>query len=113
MGFLKQYEVLNLGKLLQTVKAILFFFGSGKHTRCFTARRQDGCHAKPRHDITRYHQCWSGTDPIPRTNLLEEHRAKAREEKGLQRLYLKTCNIARLSILILSKVYPVMVYLAM
>jgi hypothetical protein len=28
--------------------------------RRFTTRRQDGCHAKPGHDITRYHQCWPG-----------------------------------------------------
>jgi hypothetical protein len=74
--------------------------------RRFTIRRQDGCHAKPGHDITRYHQCWSGTDPIPRTNLLGEHRAKARREWGLQRLYLKNIKLARLSILILSKAYP-------
>jgi hypothetical protein len=38
-------------------------FGSGKTYAMITARRQDGCHAKPGHDITRYHQCWSGTDP--------------------------------------------------
>jgi hypothetical protein len=31
-------------------------------------------------------------DPIPWTNLLEEHRAMIGKEKGLQRLYLKTCN---------------------
>jgi hypothetical protein len=55
-------------------------FGSGKHTRWFTTRRQDGCHAKPGHDITRYHQCWPETDPILRTNHLEEHRAKTGEE---------------------------------
>jgi hypothetical protein len=47
-----------------------------------TARRQGGCHAKPRHDITRYHQCWPGTDPIPRANRLEELRAKTRERVG-------------------------------
>jgi hypothetical protein len=46
------------------------------------------------------------TDPIPQTNHLEEHRAKAREEYGLQRLYLKNITLARLSILILSKAYP-------
>jgi hypothetical protein len=55
-------------------------FSSGKYTQRFTTRRQDGCHAKPRHDITRYHQCWPGTDPIPRTNHPEEHRAKVGEE---------------------------------
>jgi hypothetical protein len=77
MSFLKQYEVLNLEKLLQNVKAMIL--GSGKTYAMITARRQDGCHAKPEH-ITRYHQHWPGTDPIPRTNHLEEHRAKAREE---------------------------------
>jgi hypothetical protein len=55
-------------------------FGSGIPMRRFKIRRQDGCHAKPGHDITRYHQCWLGTDPIPRTNRLEEYRAKAGEE---------------------------------
>jgi hypothetical protein len=68
----------SLEKTLQTVKVMVF--GSGKHMRCFTTRRQDGCHAKPGHNITRHHQHWSGTDPIPRTNHLKEHRAKAREE---------------------------------
>jgi hypothetical protein len=43
-------------------------------------RRQDGCHAKPGHDITRDYQYWPGTDPIPRTNLLEEHRAMTGKE---------------------------------
>jgi hypothetical protein len=52
-------------------------FGSEKHTRRFTTRRQDGCHAKPGHDITRYHQCWPGTDPVSWTIHLEEYRAKA------------------------------------
>jgi hypothetical protein len=55
-------------------------FGSGIQMRRFTIHRQDGCHAKPGHDITRYHQCWPGTNPIPRTNHLEEHRAKTGEE---------------------------------
>jgi hypothetical protein len=55
----------------------------------------------------------AGVDPTPRTNLLEEHRAKTGEEKGLQRLYLENIKLARLSILILSKAYPFMVYLAM
>jgi hypothetical protein len=55
-------------------------FSNGKTYVMITARRHDRCHAKPRHDISRYHQCWSGTDPIPRTNLLEEHRAKAGKE---------------------------------
>jgi hypothetical protein len=55
-------------------------FCSGKTYAMITARHQDGCHAKPGHDITRYHQGWSGTDPIPRTNHLEEHRAKIGEE---------------------------------
>jgi hypothetical protein len=54
-----------------------------------TARRQDGCHAKPRHDITRYHQRWSGMDPIPRTNLLGEHRAKAGKSRVFQTLPAK------------------------
>jgi hypothetical protein len=45
-------------------------------------------------------------DPNPWTNLLEEHRAKIREEKGLQRLYLGNIKLVRLSILILSKAYP-------
>jgi hypothetical protein len=51
-----------------------------KQTRRFITHRQDGCHAKPGHDIIRYHQCWLGTDPIPRTNRLEKHRAKTGEE---------------------------------
>jgi hypothetical protein len=55
-------------------------FGSGKQTRRFTTRHHDGCHAKPGHDITRYHQYWPGMDPIARTNHLEEHRAKTGEE---------------------------------
>jgi hypothetical protein len=55
-------------------------FSSGKTYAMITARCQEKSHAKPRHDITRYHQCWSRTDPIPRTNLLEEHSAKAREK---------------------------------
>jgi hypothetical protein len=54
-----------------------------------------------------------GTDPIPRTNLLEKHRAKARERVESSRLYLKNIKLARLSILILSKAYPFMVYIAM
>jgi hypothetical protein len=77
-SFQKQYEVSNLEKTLQTVRVMVF--SSGKTYAMITARRQDRCYAKPGHDITRYHQCWSGTDPIPRTNLLEEHRTKAREE---------------------------------
>jgi hypothetical protein len=70
-----------------------------------TICRQDRCHAKPGHDIARYHQCGPRTDPIPRTNLLEEHRAKAGKESGPQGLYLKNIKLARLSILILSKAY--------
>jgi hypothetical protein len=64
-------------------------FGSGKQTRRFTTCRQNGCHAKPGHDITRCPQCWPGMDPIPRTNHLEEHRAKAGKELGLQGHHLK------------------------
>jgi hypothetical protein len=55
-------------------------FSSGKIYAMITAPRQDGCHAKPGHDITRDQQYWPGTDPIPRTHLLEEHRAKTGEE---------------------------------
>jgi hypothetical protein len=76
--FSKAVRSSNLEKLLQTVRVMVF--SSGKTYAMITARRQDGCHAKPKHDITRYHQYWSGMDPIPRTNLLEKHRAKAREE---------------------------------
>jgi hypothetical protein len=100
----KKYEVSNLEKRLQTVE--LGLKAAEKRTRRITTRRQGGCHAKPRHDITRDHRYWSGTDPIPRTNLLERHRAMTRKEKGLQRLYLKNNKLARLSILILSKAYP-------
>jgi hypothetical protein len=77
-SFQKQYEVPNLEKLLQTVRVMVF--SSGKTYAMITARRQDRCHAKPGHDITRYYPCWLGTDPIPRTNLLEEHKAKAGKE---------------------------------
>jgi hypothetical protein len=45
-----------------------------------TTRRQDGCHAKPGHDITRDHQYWPGSDPIPWTNRLGEHMAKTGKE---------------------------------
>jgi hypothetical protein len=55
-------------------------FGSGKHTRCFKTRGQDGCYVKPGHDITQYHLYWLEMGPIPRTNHLEEHRAKTGEE---------------------------------
>jgi hypothetical protein len=64
-------------------------FGSGKHTRQCTTRRQDRCHAKLGHDITRYHPCWPRTDPIPWTNLLGEHRAKAGKSKVFQTLPVK------------------------
>jgi hypothetical protein len=54
-----------------------------------TARRQGGCHAKPEHDITPYHQCWPGMDPIPRTNLLKEHRAKVGKSRVFKTLPAK------------------------
>jgi hypothetical protein len=43
----------------------------------FCQRIQTG--PKPWHDITRYNQCWPGTDPTPRTNHQAKHRAKAWE----------------------------------
>jgi hypothetical protein len=51
--------------------------------------RQYGHHAKPWHDITRYDQCWPGTDPTPQTNHREEHRARALAEKSPQGDYLE------------------------
>jgi hypothetical protein len=76
--FLKVVRSFNSERLLQTVKVKVL--SSGKHTRWFLTRRQDGSHAKPGHDITRYHKCWPGMDPTPWTNHLEEHRAKTGEE---------------------------------
>jgi hypothetical protein len=49
-GFLKVVRSSKLEKLLQTVKVMVF--SSGKHMQPVTTRRQDGCHAKPGHDIT-------------------------------------------------------------
>jgi hypothetical protein len=74
-----KYEVSDLEKRLQTVIVMVFSSGKRKYAT-ITTRRQDRCHAKPGHDITRYHQCWPRTDPIPRTNLLEEHRAMIGKE---------------------------------
>jgi hypothetical protein len=73
-----KYEVSDLEKRLQTV--IVMVFSSGKKYAMITTCCQDRCRAKSGHDITRYHQCWPRTDPIPRTNLLEEHRAMTGKE---------------------------------
>jgi hypothetical protein len=65
-----------------------------------------GCQAKPKPNIARRNLCWPGTDPIPQTNHREEHRARAQAEQSPQGDYLKYSQIARLSILKLSKTYP-------
>jgi hypothetical protein len=50
--------------------------------------------------------------PTPRTNHQAEGRAMVQVELSHQEDYLNKNYKARLSILILSKAYPVMVYLA-
>jgi hypothetical protein len=67
----------------------------------------------PLHDITRKSLRWPGTGPTPRTNHQAEDRATVQAELGQQEDYLNKSYKASLSILILSKAYPVMVYLAM
>jgi hypothetical protein len=66
----------------------------------------------PLHDITRRGPGWPGTGPTPRTNHQAEGRATVQVELDHQEQYLNKSYKARLSILILSKAYPVMVYLA-
>jgi hypothetical protein len=67
----------------------------------------------PLHDITRRGLRWLETGPTPRTNHQAEDRATVQAELSHQEDYLNKSYKARLSILILSKAYPVMVYLAM
>jgi hypothetical protein len=50
--------------------------------------------------------------PTPRTNHQAEDRATVQAELSHQENYLDKSYKARLSILILSKTYPVMVYIA-
>jgi hypothetical protein len=66
----------------------------------------------PLHDITRKCPGWPGTGPTPRTNHQLEGRATVPAELDQLEHYLNKSCTARLSILILSKAYPVMVYIA-
>jgi hypothetical protein len=50
--------------------------------------------------------------PTPRTNHQAEGRATVQAELGQQEHYLNKNYKAKLSILILSKAYPVLVYIA-
>jgi hypothetical protein len=67
----------------------------------------------PLHDITRRGLRWSGMGPTPRTNHQAEDRATVQVELSRQEDYLNKSYKARLSILILSKAYPFMEYIAM
>jgi hypothetical protein len=55
--------------------------------------------------VTPRGQCWTGPDPIPRTNQAEQQRGRTHYQPDSQPAYLKAV-LARLSILILSKTYP-------
>jgi hypothetical protein len=59
----------------------------------------------PRPGVTQESHCQPGTDPTPRTSQKELKLAMQSYPRGSRRLYLKIL-LARLSILILSKSYP-------
>jgi hypothetical protein len=59
----------------------------------------------PRPGVTQEGHCQSGTDPTPRTSHTEQKLAMQSYPWGSRRSYLKSL-LARLSILILSKTYP-------
>jgi hypothetical protein len=59
----------------------------------------------PKPGITPEGHCQPGTDPIPRTSQTEPKLAMQGHPWGSRRSYLKD-GLARLSILILSKTYP-------
>jgi hypothetical protein len=67
----------------------------------------------PLHDITRSSVRWPDTGPTPRTNHQAGDRATVQAVLSHQEDYLNKNYKARLSTLILSKAYPIMVYLAM
>jgi hypothetical protein len=77
----------------------------------YTSSVQMSC--SPLHDITRKGLRWPGTGPTPRTNHQAEDRATVQAVMSHQEDYMNKSYKARLSILILSKAYPFMVYLAM
>jgi hypothetical protein len=59
----------------------------------------------PKLGVTQEGHCQPGTDPTPWTNHTEQKLAMQNYPWGSQRSYLKD-RLARLSILILSKAYP-------
>jgi hypothetical protein len=59
----------------------------------------------PKLGVTQEGHCQPGTDPTPRTSHTEQKLAMQNYPWGSQRSYLKSL-LARLSILILSKTYP-------
>jgi hypothetical protein len=59
----------------------------------------------PGSGVTQEGHCQPGTDPTPRTSQMEQKLAKQGYPWGSRRSYLKNF-LARLSILILSKAYP-------
>jgi hypothetical protein len=60
----------------------------------------------PRPDVTQEGHCQPGTDPTPRISQTEQKLAMQGYPWGSRRSFLKD-RLARLSILILSKAYPI------
>jgi hypothetical protein len=86
------------------------------YSTCPSSQRKEYKHAtthvakvdtvlSPKLGVTQEGHCQPGTDPTPRTSHTEQKLAKQGYSWGSRRSYLKNL-LARLSILILSKTYP-------
>jgi hypothetical protein len=91
-------------------------FKAISYTACPSLQRKENKYAtthvarvdtvlSPKLGITQEGRCQPGTDPIPRTSHTEQKLAMQNYPWGSRRSYLKD-KLARLSILILSKTYP-------
>jgi hypothetical protein len=87
------------------------------YAACPSSQRKENKHAtthvskvdtvlSPKLGVTQEGHCQPGTDPTPRTSHTEQKLAMQSYPWGSRRLFLKD-RLARLSIVILSKGYPV------
>jgi hypothetical protein len=91
-------------------------FNTTSYIACPSSQRKENKHAtthvakvdtilSPKLGVTQEDHCQPGTDPTPRTSQKEQKLAMQGCPWGSRKSYLKSL-LARLSILILSKTYP-------